>query len=221
VQQFVAEKIQPSVVVEGRSFNFGSDRAGNVDVLQKLGSEMGFEVSIIKAKEVKLSTGQTVTVSSTVIRDLLASGRVADATVALGRPYRLIGQVVPGLGKGKQLGFPTANMQPTEQLVPAEGVYAGFVEIGDTAEQVCKTHKKLPAAFSIIRPETPGCGHSLAIEAHLLMEDVGQLHGKWLAMDFMRRIRGQQRFKTDSELAAQIAKDCEKAKNILATDFTD
>ncbi|MFB0525715.1 MAG: adenylyltransferase/cytidyltransferase family protein, partial [Phycisphaerae bacterium] len=88
VQQFIAEKTQPSVVVEGRSFNFGSDRAGNVDVLQKLASEMGFEVSIIKSRKVKLSTGQIVTVSSTVIRDLLASGRAANATIALGRPYR-------------------------------------------------------------------------------------------------------------------------------------
>ena len=218
VQQFIVEKIQPSVVVEGRSFNFGSGRTGNIDVLQKLASEMGFKVSIIKAREVKLSTGQIVTVSSTMIRDLLANGRVADAAIALGRPYRLIGQVVPGRGKGKQLGFPTANMQPPSQLIPKEGVYAGFVEIGDTAEQVRKTHKKLPAAFSIIRPETPGCGRSPAIEAHLLMEDVGQLQGKWMAMDFVKRIRGQQKFTTDSELSAQIAKDCQKARKILATD---
>ncbi|MFB0525739.1 MAG: bifunctional riboflavin kinase/FAD synthetase [Phycisphaerae bacterium] len=218
VQQFVAEKIQPSVVVEGRSFNFGSDRAGSVYTLKKLASEMGFEVSVVEAKEVKLSTGQIVTVSSTVIRDLLANGRVADAAIALGRPYQLIGQVVPGRGKGKQLGFPTANMQPSGQLIPKEGVYAGFVEIGDTVEQVYKTHKKLPAAFSIIRPEAPGCGHSLAIEAHLLMEDVGQLHGKWMAMDFVRRIRGQQKFETDADLSAQIAKDCQKARKILATD---
>ncbi|MFQ6036930.1 MAG: bifunctional riboflavin kinase/FAD synthetase [Sedimentisphaerales bacterium] len=218
VQHFIAEKIQPSVVIEGRSFNFGSDRAGNVNVLQNLAREMGFEVLVIEAKKVKSSTGQVVNVSSTAIRSMLAAGRVVDAAVALGRPYRLIGQVVPGRGRGRQLGFPTANMQPTEQLIPAEGVYAGFVEIGDTAEQVCKTHKKLPAAFSIIRPGTPGCGYSLAVEAHLLMEDVGRLQGKWLAMDFVKRIRDQQRFKTDSELSAQIAKDCKKAKNILATD---
>jgi len=221
VQQFIAEKIQPSVVVEGRSFNFGSGRAGNVDVLQKLASEMGFEVSIIKAREVKLSTGQTVTVSSTVIRDLLGSGRVADAAVALGRPYRLIGQVVPGRGKGKQLGFPTANMQPPGQLVPAEGVYAGFVEIGDTAEQVCKIHKKLPAAFSIIRRETLGSEHALSIEAHLLIEDVDPLYDKWLAMDFVRRIRGQQKFEADADLSAQIARDCQKAKEILVTETTE
>ena len=221
VQQFVAEKIQPSVVVEGRSFNFGCDRAGNVDVLQKLAIEMGFEVSIIKAKEVKLTTGQTVTVSSTVIRDLLASGRAADAAIALGRPYRLIGQVVPGRGKGKQLGFPTANLQPTQQLVPEEGVYAGFVGIADSEAEACAAKERLPAAFSIIRPETFGSEHALSIEAHLLIEDVGPLYDKWLAMDFVRRIRGQQKFEADADLSAQIAKDCEKAKNILATDFTD
>jgi len=221
VEKFITQNIKPDVVVEGESFNFGSNRSGSVYTLQSLGSELGFEVSIIKAREVKLSTGQVVIVSSTVIRNLLTSGRVADAAIALGRPYRLIGQVVTGKGKGKQLGFPTANMQPGQQLIPAEGVYAGYVEIGDTAEQVCKTQKKLPAAFSIIKPETPGGEYPLLIEAHLLGENVGKLHGKWMAMDFIKRLRDQQKFETDSELAAQIAKDCEKAKEILATEATE
>jgi riboflavin kinase/FMN adenylyltransferase len=146
---------------------------------------------------------------------MLEGGRAVDAAVALSRPYRLIGQIIPGRGEGKKLGFPTANMEPVQQLVPAEGVYAGFVEIGDTSEQVCKTHNRLPAAFSLGRSETLGSGKPLVIEAHILTDDVGDLHDKWLAMDFIKRLRSQQKFETEAELAAQIEKDCKKAKEIL------
>ncbi len=221
VEQFIVKNVQPGVVIEGESFNFGCGRGGGVRTLQELGAEKGFLVFVIEAKEVKLSTGQTVKVSSTVIRDMLESGRAADAAIALSRPYRLIGQIISGCGKGEQLGFPTANMEPVQQLIPAEGVYAGFVQIADTTEDVCKTYDKLPAALSIGRSETLGSDNPLAIEAHILTDDVGDLHDKWLAMDFIKRIRDQQKFETESQLSAQIAKDCEKVKEILATEDTE
>jgi riboflavin kinase/FMN adenylyltransferase len=218
VQRFLVENIQPAVVVEGESFNFGSGRTGGVQTLQKLGAEKGFEVSIVQAKEVKLSTGKTLTISSTIIRDLLASGGAADAALTLGRAYRLIGQVVAGKGKGTQLGFPTLNMQPPQQLIPAEGVYAGLVEIGDNFQQVCSAKEKIPAVFSIGRSQTFGGDSPLAVEAHILTGDVGDLHGEWLAMDFVERLRDQQKFETDADLSAQIAKDCKKAREILTTE---
>jgi riboflavin kinase/FMN adenylyltransferase len=217
VQRFLVENIRPAVVVEGHSFNFGSGRTGSLNLLQELGAEKGFEVVAVGAKAVELSTGKSVTVSSTVIREMLKAGSVADTAAVLGRPYRLIGRIVPGKGKGKQLGFPTANMQPSGQLVPAEGVYAGLVEIGDSFEDVCITNQKLPAAFSIGRFGAPRCERPPLIEAHLLMEDIGQLYDKWLAMDFVQRIRDQRKFHTESQLSAQIAEDCDKAKEILAT----
>ncbi len=216
IQRFLVENIQPDVVVEGESFNFGCGRDGSVQTLEKFGDEKGFfEVSKIEAKEVKLSTGRTVKVSSTIIRDLLANGKMADAAIAFGRPYRLIGQVVPGKGRGKQLGFPTINMKPLQQLIPDEGVYAGFVEIGDSFEQVCEAENHPPAALSIGRAQTLGSDNPLMIEAHILAEDVSGLNGKWLAMDFIKHLRGQQKFETEKELSAQIAKDCEKTKQIL------
>jgi riboflavin kinase/FMN adenylyltransferase len=216
VEQFIVKDIQPDIVVEGESFNFGSGRAGGVETLKELGPEKGFSVSVIEAREVKLSTGQTVKVSSTLIRNILKNGNVTDAAVALGRPYRLLGQVVPGRGKGKQLGFPTANLEPAEQLVPAEGVYAGFVQIGDREEDVCAAREKVPAAFSIGTARTLGRQNPLLVEAHILTENVGDLHGRWLAMDFIDRIRGQQKFDTEKDLTAQIVKDCRKVKAILA-----
>ena len=221
VQRFLVENIGPGVVVEGESFNFGSGRTGGSHTLQELGAEKGFEVSIVQAREVKLSTGKTVAVSSTIIRDLLASGSVADAALTLGRAYRLIGQLIPGKGRGKQLGFPTLNMQPLGQLVPAEGVYAGFVKIGGDFEDVCTSGQRIPAAFSIGRSETFGGDNPLAVEAHILTDDIGGLHGEWLAMDFIKRLRDQQKFPTEADLSAQIAKDCEKAKKILATEHTE
>lgn len=215
VQRFIVENIQPGVVVEGESFNFGAARAGSIHTLQDLAAEKGFSVSVIEAREVKLPAGRKVKVSSTLIRDMLKTGNVADAAVALSRPYRLTGQVVPGQGKGKQLGFPTANLGPTEQLVPADGVYAGFVEIADSEEKVCPAGEQIPAALSLGRAQTLGTDIPQLIEAHLLTDEVGNLYGRWLAMNFIERIRSQKKFDTEKDLTAQIAKDCDKAKEIL------
>ena len=215
VERFLVKNIQPEVVIEGENFNFGSARTGSIHTLKKLGAEKGFEVVEIKSKEVKLSTGQTAKISSTLIRDMLTDGKVADATVALGRPYRLIGKVIPGCGKGKQLGFPTLNLEKPQQIVPMEGVYAGTVELADNLEGVCGAKKRIPAVFSIGRATTYGQGQSLLIEAHLLIDNAEQFTGRWMAMDLIKHLRKQQKFKTETELSAQIEKDCEKTKRIL------
>jgi len=152
-----------------------------------------------------------------VIRDMVTKGKVADAAILLGRPYRLIGEIIAGRGKGKKLGFPTLNMKPVQQIIPAEGVYAGTVELADSIEEVCGAKERVPAVFSIGRTETYGSDYPLAIEAHLLIENAGQFTSRYMAMDFAKRIRDQQKFETDEELSKQIAKDCEKAKKILAT----
>ena len=216
VERFISKGIQPFVVVEGESFNFGSGRTGNAQTLRQMGKEKGFLVSVIKPKEIQLSTGRFVKVSSTFIRNMLTSGQVTDAALMLSRPYRLIGQIIAGRGKGKQLGFPTANMAPPGQLVPAEGVYAGFVNIADTEQELCKDKAELPAALSIGTTQTLGTDYPRLIEAHILTGDVGNLHGKYLAMDFIQRIRNQQRFDTEKLLSEQIAEDCKTANEILA-----
>ena len=215
-QEFLVKAIQPNILVEGPDFNFGSHRRGNINKLQQLGAEKGFEVCVIEAKTIELSTGQTVRVSSTMIRNLLEAGNVADAALALSRPYRLIGRVVPGHGRGKQLGFPTANLQPLQQIIPAEGVYAGFVQLGDTEEDVCPKGERIPAALSIGRAQTLAADRPRLVEAHLLTENVPELIGKWLAMDFVKRIRDQIKFDTEKQLAEQINKDCKNVRNILS-----
>ena len=215
VNDFLVENIEPSIVVEGDDFNFGASRAGNIETLEKLGIESGFKVRVVKAKTIKLSNGQIVRVSSTIVRYMLESGHIEDACAALGRPYRLAEQIIPGRGIGKKLGFPTLNMKVPRQVIPAEGVYAGFVCIGDTLHEILNCRAEIPAAYSIGQARTYGDEFPLLVEAHLLRDNVPDVTGKYMAMDFVRHIRSQHKFKTPQELSVQIARDCEKAKQLL------
>lgn len=221
VDRFLVQNIRPSVVVEGEDFNFGKGRSGNVHTLHSLGQEKGFDVTIVQACQAKLSIGPSVRVSSTIIRNLLEAGKVSDAAVALARPYRLIGPIIAGRGKGKRLGFPTANLKPAHQIIPAEAVYAGTLQIADNIKQLLQQEENIPAVFSIGRTATYGPDEPLLIEAHLLADDVAGLIGKFMAMDFIKHIRNQQKFKTEKELAQQITNDCKYAKQILATEITE
>jgi riboflavin kinase/FMN adenylyltransferase len=215
VERFIVKGLRPSAIVEGEDFNFGAERAGSVHTLQKLIEGKDIEVVIVKPRKAKLAGGQTVEVSSTVIRDMITKGKVADAVILLGRPYRLIGNIVPGRGKGKQLGFPTLNLKEPEQIIPTEGVYAGLVEIGNSLVQVCSTKRKIPAAFSIGRAATVEANQPLLIEAHLLVDNPVQFASQYMAMDFIERIRSQQKFETEKALVEQIGRDCQKAQQIL------
>lgn len=215
VERFIIKGIRPSAIVEGEDFNFGHKRTGSVHTLQKLTITNGIEVIIVEPKKAKLANGRTVEVSSTVIRNMVTKGKVADAAILLSRPYRLIGNITAGRGKGKHLGFPTLNMKKPQQIIPAEGVYAGLVEIGDSEAQVCSTKEKIPAVFSVGRAVTYGADQSLLIEAHLLIDNAEQYTSRYMAMDFIKRIRGQQKFETVKELSEQIGRDCQKALQIL------
>jgi len=213
IEQFVVEPITPVAMVEGEDFYFGSGRSGNIQLLQRLGPANDFDVIVVPAKEIELN--QTVRVSSTMIRYMLTSGEVTDAATALGRAYKLIGKIIPGHGLGRKLGYPTLNMQIPDQLVPAEGVYAGYVTISDSYDSACIENQNLPAAFSIGQARTFGDQHPLLIEAHLLTEPDSVPQGKYMAMDFVRHIRRQHKFSCPEDLIAQIAKDCKTANDIL------
>ncbi len=216
VDEFLMKRVGPKVIVEGPNFNFGYGRSGDAQTLKDLSATRGFDVVIVPAKEIKTGDGYQFTCSSSIVRTFLEEGAVANAKAALGRPYRLVGPTVAGRGVGKQLGFPTVNIQPAEQIIPAEGVYAGHVETGDSLADVSAPGWVRPAAISIGRAKTFVSSHPLMVEAHILEDNVEDLSGKWLAMDFVERIRTQERFETKEQLAAQIAKDCETAKQILA-----
>jgi riboflavin kinase / FMN adenylyltransferase len=215
VEEFLTKSSRPSVLVEGEDFNFGYGRSGSVETLKELGEKFGFELIVVAGKQISLTDEKNTRVSSTLVRHLLHKGKVKDAAQALGRYYRLSGQTTPGKGKGRQLGFPTANIEPINRIIPAEGVYAGYVEITDTEELLCQSESRIPAAFSIGRAKTFISDHPLLIEAHILEKETENLYGKYLAMDFVDFIRHQQKFESTEQLSAQIAKDCKKAKQIL------
>ena len=214
VDDFLVETISPKAVIEGDDFHFAYGRSGNAQILRRLGKQFGFDVVIIEPQEIKLDSVSTK-ISSTLIRHLLQAGNAAGAAKALGRPYRLMGKVVKGRGKGAELGFPTANIDPHEQIMPAEGVYAGFVSVADTIEKLCTLNQKKPAVFSLGRAKTFISDHPMLIEAHILNEKIENLYDKYLAMDFIDFVRRQQRFETEEKLKEQIAKDCKTAKSVL------
>ena len=216
VDQFLMENLAPSVVVEGPDFHFGYGRSGNVETLRQLGTLRNFEVVEVPFTEVRIDhDGDPVKCSSTQIRRFIEAGQVRQASQLLGRPYRLVGKTIKGRGIGTKLGFPTANIDPVGQVLPPEGVYGGYVVVGDSVEEVAFGGLRRAAAISIGRAKTFETDHPLLLEAHLLENKVEDLRNKWLALDFMRFIRHQQRFDSKDDLKAQIKKDIERAELML------
>lgn len=216
VDQFLMKYLSPCAVVEGPNFNFGYGRSGDVRTLRELGTQRGFEVREVPFVKLALAEDPQETVcSSSAIRQLLESGRVDQAARMLGRSYRLIGRTVPGRGIGRSLGFPTANLMPEPQVIPAEGVYAGYVVVADSPDPLCRDGQRRPAAFSIGRAKTFITDHPLLLEAHLLKPPEESLYGKYMAMEFVEMIRSQHRFESAEALKEQIARDCQKARAIL------
>ena len=187
---------RPAHLVEGANFNFGKGRGGTIDRLREWSRGSGIRLHVIDEIEVALLDLQIVDVSSSVARWLLAHGRVRDAAICLGRPYALEGQVVPGDARGRTIGVPTANLQCADQLVPADGVYAGRC----TIDGVC-----YPAAISIGTNPTFD-GSRRQVEAHLLGFD-GDLYGRTISLDFIDWVREQMRFPGVDALKSQIARD--------------
>jgi riboflavin kinase / FMN adenylyltransferase len=195
-REVLVDAARARVVVVGADFHFGRGRGGNVPMLQQMGAKAGFEV--IGVGLVASAPGGPV-YSSTRIRDLLAAGEVEEAAGLLGRPHEVRGIVEHGDERGRELGFPTANLGIPEQLcLPADGVYAGtFV-----AEGVARV-----AAISLgRRPTFYEDTGMLLLEAHLLDFD-GDLYGEPAAVCFRERIRGQERFDSVHELVARMEVD--------------
>ena len=213
---FLMSHLSPSVIVEGPNFTFGYGRSGTVQTLRILGADRGFTVIEVPFTEVRLGKErQTVICSSSQIRLLLEQGAVREAAQLLTRPYRLMGTVVAGRGIGRKLGFPTANVHPAGQTLPSEGVYAGYVIVGASMDDVCFGGVRRPAAVSIGRAKTFVSNHPLLLEAHLLEESVEDLYGKWVALEFMDWLRCQRRFPARQPLINQIEQDCRDALAVL------
>jgi len=215
VDEFLMASIAPSLIVEGDDFHFGAGRTGDVETLRAFGASKGFGVEVIPPRLIELPTGETIRVSSTMIRYMLESGHVSDAAGALSCPYRLMGPIVSGWGRGRKLGFPTLNMEKPDQIIPADGVYAGFVETADSQAELLEKAERIPAVFSTGQARTFGDEHPLLIEAHLFVTPQGDMAGKHMSMEFVRHLRQQHKFGSPEELVKQIGKDCRQAQGVL------
>lgn len=191
------------LLVLGFDWRFGRDRQGDVELCRRLGAELGFEVSIVPPVEVD---GQPV--SSTAIRKAILNGELEVAEKFLGRPVSLYATVVPGQDRGHQLGYPTANLDPHNETIPPEGVYASWAFTDD---------RPLPAVTSVGPRATfhHEAHPPTVVETHLIgrRED---LHGREIEVQFVSRLRAQRAFASGEELKAQIALDIEGALAVLA-----
>jgi riboflavin kinase/FMN adenylyltransferase len=192
----VVERLSPVAWCEGPDFRFGKGRAGDLALLRDLGERKGFEVFVIEPAQATLMNRSIVTVHSSLIRWLIAQGRVADAHRCLGRPWAIRGQVVRGEQRGRALGCPTANLQTDGLLLPADGVYAGRSEIDG---------RDWPVALSVGSKPTFGHGPR-AVEAHLI-GFTGDLYGRTIQVDVLRWLREQVVYAGLEPLIAQIRLD--------------
>jgi riboflavin kinase/FMN adenylyltransferase len=184
----------------GEDFAMGKGRAGDVPNLMAIGVELGFAVGAVSKVIV---AGHPVSASR--VRELLRAGEVAEAEPLLGRPFGLRGLVVQGDQRGRTIGFPTANLQIAAiHVLPADGVYACRVYLNGEG---------LPAVTNIgVRPTFDGLRRT--VEAHLL-DWSGDLYGQSIRIEFIRRLRGEQKFAGIEALVAQIRRDADQARELL------
>ena len=211
--QGVVDEYRPVAMVEGRDFRFGKKRAGDIDTLAALGREHGFEVIVQPAVELGLSDMLIAPVSSSLIRWLVGRGRMVDAALCLAEHYSLTGRVTEGEQRGRTIGVPTANLDPSayaQQLAPADGVYAGYVDLGQAS---------YVAAISIGVKPTFG-ERRLTVEAHIL-DFTGDIYGQRITIRFARWLRDQYAFPGIEALRQQLERDIGQTRKLGASGRLD
>jgi riboflavin kinase/FMN adenylyltransferase len=200
-REVLARALGARFVAVGEGFRFGHGRRGDVPGLRRLGAELGFEVEAVAPV---VHDGGPV--SSSRVREAVVRGSVEEARALLGRPYFVDGTVVEGERRGRTLGFPTANLESENEILPGAGVFAARCRLA--------RGEWVPAVVNVGRRPTFG-GREVSVEAHLLGFD-GDLYGSRLRIAFHARLRGEQRFDGPEALAARIRKDISHAEALLA-----
>lgn len=199
VKEYFLNTLHASLVVVGDDWSFGSGRTGDVNELVGLAEKYNFTAKIISA----VTKGNS-RVSSGSIKKFLNQGNFAAIAQSLNRNFSVTGRVVKGAGRGRDLGFPTANLKLIKQLLPKDGVYACFA---------CYQGEKYPAVANIgVRPTF--CGTQKVLEVHIL-DEKHNLYSKHLEVEFIEKIREEKKFNSGDELVQAIRVDIEKARKIL------
>ncbi|HYB91800.1 MAG TPA: bifunctional riboflavin kinase/FAD synthetase [Candidatus Binataceae bacterium] len=201
VRDYLLGKIGAREVVVGHSMNFGHNREGNAALMVQLGREMGFETTVVGP--VKIGG---IEVSSTKVRELVAAGDMRGAADLLGRYHFLRGEVVHGRGRGRRIGFPTANLESETECVPPDGVYAARVVLPDGAYGSIANIGMRPTFAETAR----------TIEAHIF-DFNRDIYGQRIKIEMVERIRLERKFESAEALRHQIALDLNRAREILAT----
>ncbi|MCK5579793.1 MAG: bifunctional riboflavin kinase/FAD synthetase [Candidatus Omnitrophica bacterium] len=190
--------IHPGEVVVGDDFRFGCNRSGTLDYFQKAAQIYGFNILAIQAN---VREGHKV-VSSARIRECIAQGKLYQAAKLLDRPVSVFGKVVRGDGRGKGLGFPTVNINPTIEIVPPLGVYFSYV---------CFDGRKYPAVANVGRRPSVRKSEDVNVEAHIL-NFRKNVYGREIVIEFIKKIRPERKFASEEALARQIQLDVKKAR---------
>ncbi|VXB38464.1 bifunctional riboflavin kinase/FAD synthetase [Pseudoclavibacter sp. 8L] len=211
VRELLVGALHMRLIVVGKDFRFGAKGAGDVDLLRELAATSGFEIVIADDEMAEDERSHLERrASSTWVRELLAIGDVRGAAEVLGHHHSLVGEVVHGAKRGRELGFPTANLSPElEGLIPADGVYAGWFRGGDV---------EAPAAISIGNNPTFDGVPRKQVEAHLIGETV-DLYGLVAELEFVERIRGMEKFDSIEALKDRMALDVEEAAETLGGSY--
>jgi riboflavin kinase/FMN adenylyltransferase len=200
VRTVLVEWLRVSEVWVGANFLFGQERSGNFTLLRTLGQRYGF-----RAEKIDPVRYKEFVVSSTRIRRLISEGRMDEAAALLGHPYSLVGTIVGGHRRGRELGFPTANLHTPNELIPPHGVYATTL----TVEGVVHA-----AITSIGVNPTFGDGGQTTIETHVLRFE-GDLYGREVQLGFVQRLRDERRFDDVDGLRAQMEADRRRAERLF------
>jgi riboflavin kinase/FMN adenylyltransferase len=205
VREVLVAAAHARLVVVGADFHFGRARGGDVALLQRMGAELGFEVLGVG---LEAAPGGTI-YTSTRIRELLAEGDVDGAAALLGRPHEVRGTVVEGDRRGRELGYPTANVAvPGRVCLPADGIYAGTFIGADGVERM--------TALSLgRRPTFYDAADASLLEAYVLDFD-GDLYGQAARVRFMSRLRGEVKFDSVDALVGQIERDVADTRRALS-----
>ena len=211
VEQVFVHALHACAVIVGEDTRFGWRNTGNVDTLRELGAAHDFEVVVLA------DLGEGARWSSTMARGQLAEGDVEGAAVVLGRPPRVCGTVVHGDHRGRELGYPTANLGPeVEGLVPADGVYAGWLTRLDLAADGGQADRVLPAAVSIGTNPTFD-GHERRVEGYVLDRTDLDLYGERICYELVRRLRPTVKYEGIEPLVRQMNEDVAQCREILST----
>ncbi len=199
VKDILVKRLRTKGLVVGHDFSFGRKGTGDIEFLKSMSRSLGFFVDVVDAIKTR-----DILVSSSNIRDIIRRGDVKLASELMLYPYRIPGKVIHGRSRGLDMGFPTANINPSKTLIPADGVYAAFTYVdGDRMQSVVNVGTN--PTFGDV---------DLSVEAFIfgMHRDI---YGKYIIVEFVERLRQEIKFKNRLELKQQIEKDCKRAKYIL------